>query len=70
MRLKDGRIIVTTFQVFDVKGPVLSVGKFCAKDAARGAHFDKRGGVLNHELAGKVQVDRVKNHYSLKCWVD
>ena len=56
MRLKDGRSIVTTFQVCDVKGPILSVGKFCARDATRAAHFDERGGTLRHELAGEVQV--------------
>ncbi|CAK0853161.1 unnamed protein product [Prorocentrum cordatum] len=70
MKLKDGRSVVITVQVCDVKGPILSAGKFCATNVARGAHFDLYGGVLTHELAGEVKVDRVKNHYSLKCWVE
>eukprot|EP00959_Pyramimonas_sp_CCMP1952_P297396 6221418-Pyramimonas_sp.AAC.1 len=28
------------------------------------------GGTLYHEAAGEVNVDRVKNHYALQCWVE
>ncbi len=70
MRLEDGRNITITFQVCDVKGPILSVGKFCGRDSQRAASFDMFGGMLEHELAGRVNVERVKNNYALRCWVE
>ena len=31
MKFRDGRKIWITFQVCDVNGPIMSVGKFCTK---------------------------------------
>ena len=69
MKLDDGRNIVLTFQVCDVKVPILSVGKFCGGGNEMHASFDRFGGQLVHETAGKVKVENVKNHYAMKCWV-
>ena len=67
MKIEDGKNIIITFQVCDVKGPILSVGKFCDSDAKRKANFNMSGGELIHEKAGRIRVDRVKNHYAMKC---
>ena len=69
MKLRDGRKIWITFQVCEVNGPIMSVGKFCAKGNDRCATFSTRGGVLWHEEAGEIAVDRVRNHYELECWI-
>ena len=49
MKLRDGRKIWITFQVCEVNGPIMSVGKFCAKGNDRCATFMTRGGTLWHE---------------------
>ena len=53
MKLRDGRKIWITFQVCEVNGPIMSVGKFCAKGNDRCAAFSTRGGTLWHEEAGE-----------------
>ena len=47
----------------------MRVGRFCAKGNDRRATFTPRGGVLWHEEAGEIVVDRVRNHYELECWI-
>ena len=47
----------------------MSVGKFCAKGDDRCATFTTNGGILWHEEAGEIAVDRVRNHYELECWI-
>ena len=47
----------------------MSVGKFCAKGDDRCATFTKNGGILRHEEAEEIKVDRVRNHYELECWI-
>ena len=69
MKLRDGRKFWITFQVCDVSGPVMSVGKFCAKGDDHRATFTDNGGILWHEEAGEIEVDRVRNHYELECWI-
>ena len=69
MKLCDGRKIWITFQVCDVSIPVMSVGKFCAKGDDRRATFTKNGGILWHEEAKEIEIDRVRNHYELDCWI-
>ena len=69
MKLRDGRKVWITFQVCDVNGPIMSVGKFCAKGDGRCATFTTSGGVFWHEEAGEIYVDRVRNHYELECWI-
>ena len=69
MKLRDGRKIWITFQVCEVNGPIMSVGKFCAKGNDRCATFSTRGGVLWHEEAGEIAVDKVRNHYEMECWI-
>ena len=69
MKLRDGRKIWITFQVCEVNGPIMSVGKFCAKGNDRCATFSTRGGVLWHEEAGEIAVDEVRNHYEMECWI-
>ena len=58
-----------TFQVCDVSIPVMSVGKFCAKGDDRCVTFTKNGGILWHEEAKEIEIDRVRNHYELECWI-
>ncbi|CAK0803384.1 unnamed protein product [Prorocentrum cordatum] len=70
LKLNDGNNIIITFQVCDVTGPILSVGKFCGDDSKRNANFNMNGGTLYHEAAGEVNVDREKNHYALQRWVE
>ena len=48
---------------------MMSVGKFCTKENHRCATFTTRGGILWHEAAGEVEVDRVRNHYELEFWI-
>ena len=69
MKLRDGRKIWITFQVCEVNGPIMSVGKFCAKGNDRCAAFSTRGGTLWHEEAGEIAVDKVRNHYEMECWI-
>ena len=69
MKLRDGRLIWITFQACEVKGSIMSVGKFCTKGSDGCATFTTRGGVLSHEGAVEVEVDRVRNHYELECWI-
>ena len=69
MKLRDGRKVWITFQVCDVSGPSMSVGKFCAKGDDRYATFITNGGILRYEEAGEIAVDRVRNHYELECWI-
>ena len=69
MKFRDGRKVWLTFQVCDVSGPIMSVGKFCAKGDDRCATFTTNGGTLWHEEAGEIAVDRVRNHYELECWI-
>ena len=45
----------------------MCVGKFFTKESDRCATCTTRGGVLWHEEAGEVLVDRVRNHYELEC---
>ena len=59
MRLRDGRKIWITFQVCDVNGPIMSVGKFCTKENVRCATFSTSGGTMWNEEAGEIVVDRV-----------
>ena len=47
----------------------MSVGKFCAKGDDRRATFTENGGILWHEEAGEIEVDRVRNHYELECGI-
>ena len=47
----------------------MSEGKFCAKGDDRCATFTTNGGILWHEEAGEIAVDRVRNHYELECWI-
>ncbi|CAK0870998.1 unnamed protein product [Prorocentrum cordatum] len=70
LKLNAGKNLIITFQVCDVKGPILSVGKFCGYDSNSNANVNMNGGTLYHEAAGEVNVDRVKNHYALQCWVE
>ena len=69
MKLRDGRKIWITFQVCDVNGPIMSVGKFCTKGNDRCATFTTNGGIQRHEEAGEIVVDRVGNHDELECWI-
>ena len=69
MKLRDGRKIWITFQVCEVNGPIMSVGKFCATGNDRCAAFSTRGGTLWHEEAGEIAVDKVRNHYEMECWI-
>ena len=69
MKFRDGRKIWITFQVCEVDGPIMSVGKFCAKGNDRCATFSTRGGFLWHEEVGEIAVDRVRNHYEMECWI-
>ena len=69
MKLWDGRKIRITFQVCEVQEVIMSVGKFCTWGNDRCASFTTRGGVLWHEEAGEVLVDRVRNHDELECWI-
>ena len=69
MKLRDGRKVWIIFQVFDVNGPIMSVGKFCTKGDDRCATFITNGGILWHEEAGEIAVDRVRNHYELESWI-
>ena len=69
MKLRDGRKIWITFQVCEVNGPIMSVGKFCAKGNDRCATFSTRDGILWHEEAGEIAVDKVRNHYEMECWI-
>ena len=56
MKLRDGRKVWITFQVCDVNGPNMSVGKFCAKGDDRCATFTTNGGTLWHEEAREIAV--------------
>ena len=69
VKLREGRTIWITFQVREVNGPNMSVGKFCTKVNDRGATFTTRGGVLWHEEAGEILVDRVRDHCELEFWI-
>ena len=69
MKLRDGRKIWITFQVCEVNGPIMRVGKFCAKGNDRCATFSTSGGTLWHEEAGEIAVDKVRNHYEMECWI-
>ena len=69
MKLRDARKIWITFQVCDVFGPIMSVGKFCTKGDDRCATFTTNVGTLWHEEAGEIAVGRVRNHYELECWI-
>ena len=69
MKLRDGRKIWITFQVCDVNGPIMSVGKFCTKGNDRCATFTTSDGTLWHEEAREIVVDRVRNHTELECWI-
>ena len=46
-----------------------------SRTQARAAHpttratFSTRGGVLWHEEAGEIAVDRVRNHCEMECWI-
>ena len=44
MKVRDGRKVWITFQVCDVNGLIMSVGKFCANADDRGATFTTNGG--------------------------
>ena len=53
----------------------MRVGRFCAKGNDRRATFTRRGGVLWHEEAGEIVVDRVRTTTSWNagsnqetCW--
>ena len=69
MKLRDGRKIWITFQVCDVSIAVVSVGKFCAKGDDRRATFTQNSGILWHEEAKEIEIDRVRNHYESECWI-
>ena len=69
MKLRDGRKIWITFQVCNVNGPIMSVGRLCTKGNDRCSTFNTRGGTLWHEEDGEIVVDRVRNHYELECWI-
>ena len=69
MNLRDGRKMWITFQVREVNGPIMTVGKFSKLGQDRCATFTTRGGVLRHEEAGEALVDRVRNHHELECWI-
>ena len=47
----------------------MSLGKFCANGDDRRATFTPNGGILWHEEAKEIEIDRVRNHYELKCWI-
>ena len=47
----------------------MSVGKFCAKGDDRRATFTQTGGIRWHEEAKEIEIDRVRNHYELECWI-
>ena len=67
--LEDYQKILITFQVCDVKGPIASVGKFCATNPEqRGSGFDAYGGWLKHETIGVIDIVREMNHYALWPW--
>ena len=57
------------FQVTDVKQPIMSVGKFCSRTPNRVAWYDGNGGLLKHETAGLVKLNKHNNHYALECWI-
>ena len=67
-RIAGNRTIIVDFQVTDVRKPILSEGRFCSRAPQRYARYDTRGGVLQHEKAGLVEIQRVANHYALECW--
>ena len=46
----------------------MSVGNRCSEGNDRCATVSSRGGILWHEVAGAVQVNRVHDHYDF-CWV-
>ena len=58
MKLRDGRKIWITFQVCNVNGPIMSVGKFCAKGNDRCATLMTRGGtfVARRNVLAPVQA--------------
>ena len=43
--------------------------KLRAKGNDRCATFSTCGGVLWHEEAGEIAVNKVRNHYELECWI-
>ena len=47
----------------------ISAGKSCTKMNDRCAMFTAWGGVLWHEEAEEVEVDRSRNHYELERWI-
>ena len=42
--------------------------KFGAKGDDRHAPFTEKGGILWHEKAREIEVNKVRNHYELECW--
>ena len=50
------RIASVDFQVTDVRKPILSVGRFCSRAPQRYVRYGARGGVLQHETAGPLEV--------------
>ena len=69
MKFRDGRKVRITFQVCDVSGPIMNVGQFCAKRDDRYTTFTTNGGILWHEEAGEIAINKVRNHYELECWI-
>ena len=47
----------------------MSVGKFCAKGDHRYTTFTTNGGILWHEEAGEIAINKVRNHYELEGWI-
>ena len=68
-KLRDGRKVWITFKVCDVSGHIMSVGKCCTKGDDRRATFTKDDGILWHEEAKDIDIDRVRNHYELEGWI-
>ena len=57
MRLRAGRKVWITFQVCDVNGPIMSVGKFCTKGNDRCATFTTSGGTLWLERSQSTECE-------------
>jgi len=65
--IEGGWKICITFQVMDVKHPILLLGKYCSANPERWASYDRQGGALYHEAAGQVGLHKFQHHYGLEC---
>lgn len=66
--LIKGQKIQLTFQLRNVKHPIMGVGNFCGRAEGRSAMRHGSIGSLHHEHIGSVEVLKKLNHYALTCW--